>query len=1009
MQHEPPSRPHHGAANHHASSDHDADSPPPQPDSTISSVFHYISGRHESYSDEDIALVHEIVTLGESLYPTLPERERLPTNALFLAAEDVLPRHGLDPENTPPHIARLIFKIGGQRSGNTLSDKFRAVLGGLGIQLEFVPSSPPARPDSRASFALSYTNTSDLHTNSNQDFEPSRDTYADQRDGGRDPSRPENGHEEARILSAVEPFTASRLRSGPGSRPFQLPIQPGAGPLPVVDVDVGVLERKLQQLKMQEERELVQDVLSIWRATAFQMKRVNDELMSIAVEYDNNDLLGEVLDIWNEEAAAAEQLRLEAERAAEHEAYVEKMERRATRVYEIFTIHTVLAEWQERAQEELDRTAVARRHLVRKRTFEGWHAQHIKDQTKVKNFILNNVLQKWSQVALHHEVRREVAVQWHQQELCKRSFHTLWQETKERAADEFYAVGLASHCLSIWVDKACEIQDEYQVAVALDERLVLDEAVNIWLEEIDIQQYNAYECTRQWLVQGCRRDLDYWQEQARLSALLKQHNAKEEQALKRRVLEALSIALRKVKRDTAVADAFLLTEPVDHWEREMRLKLFLKRDELEMKAAVLEHWALEEKLAWYKGHLETRTKRQTLNTLFAAGRQARGERERHEEEADYVDAYYTQTEVLDTWIEGTDQMWKHRQNANLVNLYRTTRPCIDHWRERCQQSQARDGFYWKRAEKHRARSIVSAVLEKWPAVAETARRERMMTSLRQFRRKYKVELAQECLGKWLDATADALNAQHDARQTNLHYKREDLNECLDLWNQAAKRAEGIQQIAADAEVEVYCVKWQAQLQEAKENMQDAIEYDAEQTRKHCWEKWEFQNLQNESKRHMAATLQEKNERRVCRRVLAEWQQKAVPEAAARNDLRLSTLSARRSVRQQLAQSSTATTGFYTASQLATLRPRDSLSSLGPMPEFDDEPLMPDPDDPGVMSTPTKWTGSTRFLAYRPTSTPSAILPSPYERELRRQYGASALKARVDFADINEDSAEDLYR
>jgi protein SFI1 len=83
-----------------------------------------------------------------------------------------------------------------------------------------------------------------------------------------------------------------------------------------------------------------------------------------------------------------------------------------------------------------------------------------------------------------------------------------------------------------------------------------------------------------------------------------------------------------------------------------------------------------------------------------------------------------------------------------------------------------------------------------------------------------------------------------------------------------------------------------------------------------------------------------------------------------------------------------------------------------MPEFDDEPLVPDPDDPAFMSTPTKWTGSTRVLAYRPTtSTPSAILPSPYERELRRQYaGGGGLKSRVvEFADINEESAEELYR
>ena len=778
----------------------------------------------------------------------------------------------------------------------------------------------------------------------------------------------------------------------------------------MVALDTEGLEAKAQQLRMQADRELVDDVFGIWRATACEAQQEHDQLRSLAVEYDNNDLLGEVLDIWNEEAAAAEQLRLEAEDSAKHERYVAKMERRATRVYELFTMASVLTHWQDQTQEEIDRTAVARRHLVRKRTFEGWHAQHVEDETKVKNFILGNALQKWSQVALHHEVRNEVAAQWHQQQLCKESIHTMWEESKERLADEFYAVGLATQCLDTWAVKARDVQDEYQVAVALDERLVLDEAVNIWLEEADVQQYNAYECTRQWLVLGCRRDLDYWQEQARLSALLKQHNAKQEELTKRQALETWYHAFQDAKRDTAVADAFLVKGPVDHWEREMKLKLFIERDQYETKAAVLEHWALEEKLAWYKAHLETRTKRQTLDTFLTAARQARGERERHEEEANYVDSYYTQTEVVDTWLAETDQVWKHRQNAHLVNLYRTTRPCIDLWRERCHQSQARDGYYLRKADKHRARSMVSGVLNKWPAVAETARRERMMTSLRQFRRTNKVELAQGCLGTWLNATQDALDAGHDARQTNLHYKREDLNDCLDLWNRSAKKAQSVQKIAADAELEVYCGKWRAQLHEAKENMQDAVEYDTEQTRKRCWESWEFQTLQNESKRHMATTLQEKNERRVRRRILGEWHQKAVPEAASRIGSRMNTLSARRSVRQQLARSSAS--GFYTASQLATLQPRDSPSRLlGPMAEFDEDPLIPDLEDPGFMSTPTRWTGSTRPLAYRPTSTPSAILASPYERQLRQQYngGGGGLRPRVEFADIHEESAEELYR
>ncbi|KAK3303975.1 Sfi1 spindle body protein-domain-containing protein [Chaetomium strumarium] len=938
-----------------------------------SSALHHGAHPHESYSDQDIELVHQIVSLAESLYPTLPERERLPTNALFLAAEQLLPEHGYDPEDPPSHISRLIFKIGGQRAGDTLSDKFKSVLGGMGIKLEFVPSSnPSSRPGSRASIAPS-------------DAIPAQPE-----------SRASSSLSDRGILDGI-------LR--------QPPIRDSHNSPPVVDIrfqtlgddlaDLEDRENLLRDFRMQQDRELVGDVFSTWRATARQAKRNNDELRTHAVEFDNNDLLGEVLDIWNEEAALARQQRLEAEAAAKHEAYVAKMERRATRVYEIFTIRNVLALWQDQAQEEIDRTAVARRHLVRKRTFEGWHAQHVEDETKVKNFILGNALQKWSQVALHHEVRHEVAAQWHQQQLCNVTLNQMLEETKKRIADEFYAVNLAKQSLDTWADKARDLNEEYQVAVALDERLVLDEAVNIWLEELEVQQYDAYECTRQFLVLGCRRDLEYWQEQARLSVLLKQYNAKRAHDTRRQVMETWHGNLQNVKGNTMVADAFFLEEPVEHWEREMKLKLFIERDEYEIKAAVLSQWALEEKLAWYKRYLDTRTKRETFNTLFKAARQARDDRVRYEEEADYVDSYYTQTDALETWIFETDKMYRHHHNANVVNLYWTTRPCIDHWREQCHQSQARDTYYKRKANKHRAISMVLGVLDEWPDIAETTRRQRMVSSLRQFRRKYKIALAQECLGKWLDATADALDVGHDAHRTNLHYKWEDLNDCIDYWSLMTKRAQNIQQIAADAELEVYYGKWQAQLYETKENMADAIDYDTEKTRKSCWERWEFQAIQNESKRHMANTLREKNERRLCHQLLEDWQQKAVPEAAARFDPRFSTLSARRSVRQstrqQLARSSTA--GFYTASQLATL----PFRSLGPMPEFDEEPLLPDAevDDPGFMSTPTRRTGSARPLGYRPTTTPSAILPSPYERELRRRYGGP----RPDFVNITEESGE----
>ncbi|TVY92677.1 hypothetical protein LAWI1_G002366 [Lachnellula willkommii] len=88
------------------------------------------------YSNEDVAILHDIVTLAQELLPRLPERERLPTNALFNAYYDILPRLGLNADHDSRY-ARVLFKIGGLRAEGTLYERFEEVLARMGIEIEF--------------------------------------------------------------------------------------------------------------------------------------------------------------------------------------------------------------------------------------------------------------------------------------------------------------------------------------------------------------------------------------------------------------------------------------------------------------------------------------------------------------------------------------------------------------------------------------------------------------------------------------------------------------------------------------------------------------------------------------------------------------------------------------------------------------------------------------------------------------------------------------------------------
>ncbi|RAL67218.1 hypothetical protein DID88_007993 [Monilinia fructigena] len=89
------------------------------------------------YTDDDLVILHDIVVRAQQILPTLPSRDRLPTNALFRSYYEILPRVGIDTDHDNRY-ARLLFKIGNLRDFNgTLFEKFEEVLARRGITLEF--------------------------------------------------------------------------------------------------------------------------------------------------------------------------------------------------------------------------------------------------------------------------------------------------------------------------------------------------------------------------------------------------------------------------------------------------------------------------------------------------------------------------------------------------------------------------------------------------------------------------------------------------------------------------------------------------------------------------------------------------------------------------------------------------------------------------------------------------------------------------------------------------------
>ncbi|KAL7624731.1 hypothetical protein AAE478_006302 [Parahypoxylon ruwenzoriense] len=87
---------------------------------------------HWKYSDEEIRILHEIVTRAEAILSELTPSSRLPTHALFKAYDEILPDYGIDPDDDQ-HFSKIVFLVGGVKNKESLQDKFRTTMSRLGV------------------------------------------------------------------------------------------------------------------------------------------------------------------------------------------------------------------------------------------------------------------------------------------------------------------------------------------------------------------------------------------------------------------------------------------------------------------------------------------------------------------------------------------------------------------------------------------------------------------------------------------------------------------------------------------------------------------------------------------------------------------------------------------------------------------------------------------------------------------------------------------------------------
>ncbi|KAI9765160.1 MAG: hypothetical protein M1840_007753 [Geoglossum simile] len=466
-------------------------------------------------TDENVEVLHSIITTAQSL----SQAERPPYRTLFDAYDTALHQNGLDPDRDRVYF-RFLLRLGGVPGDGTLFQKFEALLGQMGIRLEFGMGGDDAqeitrhdgglalgRDESRelvdiprgrarrASFSSMYdagdenTQRNGRGTRSHSSMSRPRTSLSTMRNGAvstrattraTERSLSHDGIESRKRGQATRGRLTSqdfgrnlrhyRKRGRSTSSPGNLQgwrrtqsedslvgqqLLPASVPNPQ-SYSIGKAggtselneEGSLQgghhapsellflpsktRMSLDAEsffhhrlRSVALHVFRQWHDIAAQLQRHRRS----AINYDRAILLRQSIDTWRVALRDKKQ-------KAETERFFARFERRATKARDLYLVTKAFTHWAQSASDEVERTSVARRHILRIKCFNAWRDITAVNELKVRRQLLRKFYALWKRSYLKRVSAELKAVAVYGENLVLKMYWAwFWIHKDKRALD----------------------------------------------------------------------------------------------------------------------------------------------------------------------------------------------------------------------------------------------------------------------------------------------------------------------------------------------------------------------------------------------------------------------------------------------------------------------------------------------------------------------------------------------------------------------------------------------
>ncbi|ORY10803.1 Sfi1 spindle body protein-domain-containing protein [Clohesyomyces aquaticus] len=498
---------------------------------------------------------------------------------------------------------------------------------------------------------------------------------------------------------------------------------------------------------------VVRNCIRTWREKTRIMHEAPEQMNVIASAFDRRVLLRASLDSWR---VALQNRR----QALETERFFNRLETRAEKARNLFLLTKAFTHWAKSAEDEVLRTSVARRHILRTKYFNAWRDITAVNELKIQHHVLGKFLNIWRKRTAIVQEKEDAAIVLYEENIVRKNFWKWFFAFCNRAAPVWNRERLARNVLLKWVEIVRVLKErENWAADRRDRELLRRVMLGMRQKAMDVREMKsqAEEFRRTALLASGFRAVAT---QATLNPLFAQVAQRVDERILRSTLRAwqhnglLARVARNVDRERILRNTFTA------WNDRLRISEMARRIDVRVQVEALYKWVLASQgLLLYRRHDRT-LKTSTFSTWVDKARDRRARLE----DAEGRFAAFKRAQMLRTCLRKLEDKTVERKGQEYLALsayqprlkQRTFGILLqkhDHYQQL--ETWANDAQFYV---------LATNTLKRWTDATQHARRNRRRESYAHVRRIVKLNLVKRSFGIWKEKAGRFAVAERQAQE-----------------------------------------------------------------------------------------------------------------------------------------------------------------------------------------------------------------------------------------------------